>query len=74
MVFETIRQFIFDGPLFQFRTTANQEIHMTSLHIQRFCTLALLFMLGISVAYASVTASISGTVTDPTGQPFQQRL
>ena len=44
-----------------------RRIQKKTEHIQRLCTLALLFVLGISVAHASITGSISGTVTDATG-------
>jgi hypothetical protein len=44
-----------------------RTIQRITEHFQRLCTLALLFVLGISVARASVTGSMAGTVTDPTG-------
>ncbi|HXX22305.1 MAG TPA: carboxypeptidase-like regulatory domain-containing protein, partial [Terriglobia bacterium] len=44
-----------------------RKIRLRFLHFQPLFTLGLLLGLGISVAHASVTASISGTVTDPTG-------
>jgi hypothetical protein len=44
-----------------------REIQMLSSCFQRLFTLTLLFVLETSAAHASVTASISGTVTDPTG-------
>ena len=44
-----------------------RKIRLRFLHFQPSFTLGLLLVLGVSVAHASVTASISGTVTDPTG-------
>jgi hypothetical protein len=53
--------------MIQKRRTAMRTIQRKTEHIQRLCTLALLLVLGISVANAAITGSISGTVTDPTG-------
>src|SRR5437867_4252463 len=53
--------------MIQKRRTAMRTIQGITEHFQRLCILPLLFVLGISVAHASITGSISGTVTDPTG-------
>ena len=44
-----------------------RKIRIIPLHFQLLFTLALLFGLGASLAHASVTGSVSGTVTDPSG-------
>jgi hypothetical protein len=44
-----------------------RKIETIALHLGRLFTLALLLVLRVSVGHASITGSISGTVTDPTG-------
>ena len=44
-----------------------RKIQRTTVPFVRLSVLAVVFGLAVSIVYASVTASISGTVSDPTG-------